>query len=229
MIVWIYKLSVILVSEVILLFSFKILFTNNIADKKYLDILTEQLIDKAIVIYKLRNEYLEKINRNINNIFKNITGEENLSILYKPNISFDNYEDDSLKKTMMEILNKNYQRELHIGMTMFGPHRDDFQFQLNDVDMKLFSSQGQQKSAVLAYKLSTIPIFEEKNGTKPVLLLDDIFSELDLKKKNRLLKYVNQDIQSIITTTDLKNISKKSLENATIFKVSNCNVERSNN
>ena len=207
----------------------KILFTNNIADKKYLDILTEQLIDKAIVIYKLRNEYLEKINRNINNIFKNITGEENLSILYKPNISFDNYEDDSLKKTMMEILNKNYQRELHIGMTMFGPHRDDFQFQLNDVDMKLFSSQGQQKSAVLAYKLSTIPIFEEKNGTKPVLLLDDIFSELDLKKKNRLLKYVNQDIQSIITTTDLKNISKKSLENTTIFKVSNGNVERSNN
>ena len=59
----------------------KVLFTNNIADKKYLDILTEQLIDKAIVIYKLRNEYLEKINRNINNIFKNITGEENLSIL----------------------------------------------------------------------------------------------------------------------------------------------------
>ncbi len=61
------------------------------------------------------------------------------------------------------------------------------------------------------------------------MLLDDIFSELDLKKKNRLLKYVNQDIQSIITTTDLKNISKKSLENATIFKVSNGNVERSNN
>lgn len=77
--------------------------------------------------------------------------------------------------------------------------------------------------------MSTIPIFEEKNGTKPVLLLDDIFSELDLKKKNRLLKYVNQDIQSIITTTDLKNISKKSLENATIFKVNNGNVERSNN
>ena len=133
----------------------------------------------------------------------------------------------TLKETL-EIF-KNYQKELRIGMTMFGPHRDDFQFQLNDVDMKLFSSQGQQKSAVLAYKLSTIPIFEEKNGTKPVLLLDDIFSELDLKKKNRLLKYVNQDIQSIITTTDLKNISKKSLENATIFKVSNGNVERSNN
>ena len=76
--------------------------------------------------------------------------------------------------------------------------------------MKLYSSQGQQKSAVLAYKLATIPVFDEKSGTKPVLLLDDIFGELDLKKRNKLLNYINSDIQSIITTTDLKNISKKS-------------------
>ena len=82
---------------------------------------------------------------------------------------------------------------------------------------------------MLSLKLSEVNIIEDEIGEKPVLLLDDIFSELDLKKKNRLLKYVNQDIQSIITTTDLKNISKKSLENATIFKVNNGNVERSNN
>lgn len=207
----------------------KVLFTNNIADKRYFDILTEQLIEKAVIIYKLRKEYLDTINKNINIIFKNITSEEKLSILYKPNIFFSDYENDSLKQTMNEILSRNYQRELQLGMTLFGPHRDDFQFQFNGMDMKLFSSQGQQKSAVLSYKLSIIPIFEEKNGTKPVLLLDDIFSELDLKKRNRLLKYVNQGIQSIITTTDLKNISKNSLKNATIFKVSNGNVERSNN
>ena len=207
----------------------KLLFTNGIADKNYFDILTNKLIEKAIVVYKLSYQYLERINADIDKIFKNITGQNGIRILYKPNIHFDKYEDDVIKTKMTEIYKINYQRELHLGMTIFGPHRDDFQFIYQENDMKLYSSQGQQKGAVLAYKLATIPIFDEKSGTKPVLLLDDIFGELDLKKKNRLLKYINNDIQSIITTTDLKNISKKALATATIFSISNGEIERRNN
>ena len=75
--------------------------------------------------------------------------------------------------------------------------------------------------------LSLKKIFKENNGSNPVLLLDDIFSELDLNKRNKLLKYVSEDIQSIITTTDLKNISKKTLKDAVIFKVNNGEIERS--
>ena len=83
------------------------------------------------------------------------------------------------------------------------------------------------RSVIIMFCLSTIPIFEEKNGTKPVLLLDDIFSELDIKKRNKLLKIINlDDVQSIITTTDLRNINKKYVENAYIFNVNNGNVER---
>ncbi len=207
----------------------KLLFTNGIADKNYFDILTDKLIEKAIVVYKLRYQYLKRINTDIDNIFKNITGQNGIRILYKPNINFDKYEADVIKTTMTKIYKINYQRELHLGMTIFGPHRDDFQFIYQENDMKLYSSQGQQKSAVLAYKLATISIFNEKSGTKPVLLLDDIFGELDLKKKNRLLKYINTDIQSIITTTDLKNISKNALATATIFSISNGEIERRNN
>jgi len=207
----------------------KLLFTNCIADKNYFDILTDKLIEKAIVVYKLRYQYLKRINTDIDNIFKNITGQNGIRILYKPNINFDKYEADVIKTTMTKIYKINYQRELHLGMTIFGPHRDDFQFIYQENDMKLYSSQGQQKSAVLAYKLATISIFNEKSGTKPVLLLDDIFGELDLKKKNRLLKYINTDIQSIITTTDLKNISKNALATATIFSISNGEIERRNN
>lgn len=207
----------------------KLLFTNGIADKNYFDILTDKLIEKAIVVYKLRYQYLKRINTDIDNIFKNITGKNGIRILYKPNINFDKYEADVIKTTMTKIYKINYQRELHLGMTIFGPHRDDFQFIYQENDMKLYSSQGQQKSAVLAYKLATISIFNEKSGTKPVLLLDDIFGELDLKKKNRLLKYINTDIQSIITTTDLKNISKNALATATIFSISNGEIERRNN
>ena len=112
-------------------------------------------------------------------------------------------------------------------MTLYGPHRDDFVFKKNDLDLKYYGSQGQQKIAVLSFKLSEIDIFNNYSGFKPVLLLDDIFSELDLKKRNKLLKIINNyDIQSIITTTDLKNINKKYLSNSYVFSVNAGNVER---
>ena len=111
-------------------------------------------------------------------------------------------------------------------MTLFGPHRDDFNFLLDNNNLKFYGSQGQQKLAVICYKLSEISIFQNVSGTNPVLLLDDVFSELDIKKRNNLLKIIGNEIQSVITTTDLKNINKKYLDNAYIFEVKNGNVER---
>ena len=122
---------------------------------------------------------------------------------------------------------KNYMKELNYGMTIYGPHRDDFYFEYNNKDLKYYGSQGQQKLSILSFKLSEIPIFKDICGTYPVLLLDDIFSELDIKKRNKLLKMINNnDIQSIITTTDLKNINKKYIEDAYVFNVKNGVVER---
>lgn len=206
----------------------KVLYTNGIADKSYLDILTLKLIEKASVIYEERYNYLNKVNDYINDIYSNITGDiRNVKIIYKPNIVLNSFDKETIKSTLNDIFLKNYKRELQAGMTLFGPHRDDFNFYIDDLDMKLYASQGQQKCVVLSYKLASILIFKEVNGTNPVLLLDDIFSELDLEKRNKLLKYINGDIQSIITTTDLKNISKRILDDAVIFKVNNGNVERS--
>ena len=112
-------------------------------------------------------------------------------------------------------------------MTIYGPHRDDFYFEYNNRDLKYYGSQGQQKLAILSFKLAEIPIFKNITGTNPVLLLDDIFGELDIKKRNRLLKIIySDDIQSIITTTDLKNIQKKYLDDAYVFQVKNGMVER---
>ena len=105
------------------------------------------------------------------------------------------------------------------GTTLYGPHRDDFSFYLNEIDLKVYGSQGQQRIAVISFKLAEIQIFKELTKKNPLLLLDDIFSEIDIKKRNRLLKYIDGSIQTIITTTDLKNINKKIVENAKIFKV----------
>ena len=205
----------------------KILFNNSIADKDYLDIITDKMIEKAIYIYQKRKEYIDLINIFINQYYSDIANDDGLFIKYVPNVSFDEYDSESLRKKLKHTYKKNYLKELNYGMTVYGPHRDDFYFEYKNYDLKIYGSQGQQKLAILAFKLSEIPIFKDITGTEPVLLLDDIFSELDIKKRNKLLKIINtNEIQSIITTTDLKNINKKYVENAFVFNVRNGNVER---
>lgn len=205
----------------------KILLTNSLADKKYFDIITDKLIEKAIIIYKMRKEYIDLVNKNISNIYDNIyQNNSELYVNYEPNIEFEHFDDLYIRNKMINIFKNNYKKELNNGMTLFGPHRDDFSFILDNNNLKFYGSQGQQKVSILAFKLAEISIFEKKLNKKPVLLFDDIFSELDIKKRNRLLKYVQKDIQTIITTTDIKNINKKSLENAYIFEVNNGKIER---
>lgn len=204
----------------------KILYTNHLADLNYFQIITDKLVDSAVLIYQMRKEYIDKINQNIGKIYHDIHSSFSLQIHYEPSISFSSYESEKMKEEMKKIYKKTYQKELNYGMTLSGPHRDDFALYLDEKDLKVYGSQGQQKAAVLAYKLACIPIFEERTDTKPVLLLDDVFSELDGKKQNKLLQYIGEDIQSIITTTDIKNIRKSLLKNATIFKVVSGTVER---
>ncbi len=205
----------------------KILFNNNIADKTYLDIITDKLIEKAVSIYQKRKEYIDQINISINLYYKEISADGDLHIRYVPNIDIDDYDSEAIRKKLKYTFKKNYLKELNYGMTIYGPHRDDFIFEYNDKDLKLFGSQGQQKLAILSFKLSEISIFKEYAGTEPVLLLDDIFGELDIKKRNKLLSIINSDnVQSIITTTDLKSIQKKYVENASVYNVKNGKVER---
>lgn len=204
----------------------KILYVNNIADNSYLKILTDKLIEKAIIIYRKRKEYIDKINLKIADIYKNITDLSGLIVKYEPNIALESYTEIEIREKLERAFACNYKKELMQGMTLFGPHRDDFSFFLEDINLKLYGSQGQQKLAVIAYKLSEIDIFYDTTHTMPILLLDDIFSEIDIKKRNRLLKYINKDIQSIVTTTDLKNIQKKTIENAVIFEIKNCKIEK---
>ena len=205
----------------------KILFNNNIADKNYLDIITDKLIERAVFIYKKRKEYLDLINLLINQYYYDISGDQEIRVRYLTNVEFDSYDSESIRKKLKHTFKVNYLKELNYGMTIYGPHRDDFMFEYNQLDLKYYGSQGQQRLAIISFKLSEISIFKSFSGTEPILLLDDIFSELDIKKRNKLLKIINDDdIQSVITTTDLKNIQKKYLEDAEIFQVKNGNVFR---
>ena len=116
--------------------------------------------------------------------------------------------------------------DIKLCCTLIGPHKDDFEFYLNDKNLKLYGSQGQQRAAVLTLKLSEIELFKKYKENTPILLLDDIFSELDDNKKNNLLKYIVKDIQTIITTTDLNNLDNKLIKKSKIYKIEQGKVEK---
>lgn len=190
-------------------------------DENYFNILNQYLIDKAIYIYRERNKLLKMLNKYSKEIFKNLSGIDNFNIKYKTSVELDNKNDLELKKIFEEKLQKLRPTEIKLGVTLLGPHRDDFEFYIGNNNLKNYGSQGQQRMAVLSIKLSEINIFKSTKNTNPILLLDDVFSELDDNKKNNLLSYISEDIQTIITTTDLKNIDKSILKNAKLIKIDN--------
>ena len=199
---------------------------NAMIDKRYLDIINDKLIEKAIKIYEFRFKFVEEINSLIENIFHKITGLKSLKIYFDNSLGMGNFDESLIKKTMNDKFKKNYNQELMLGNTLNGPHRDDFKFMLNDMDMKLYASQGQQRLAIIAFKIAELFIFKRIKKSYPVLLLDDIFSEIDIKKRNKIIKYLNNDIQTIITTTDLVDISEDLLKKARIFKIRNGKITK---
>lgn len=197
----------------------KLSYASSNTDSRYLDSLTENLIEREIDIYQERHNFINQINENISDIYKDIMGIKNFKVVYETNIDFDNYETDYLKEKITEKYKKNIKKELENGMTLYGPHRDDIKFVINADDIKLYGSQGQQKVAIISLKLSEIPIFKKITNTSPIILLDDVFSELDVKTRNKLIKYLPSDTEVIITSNDTKGINRNFINSAKIFNV----------
>ena len=202
----------------------KMLYKSSNPDRRYLDSVTDNLIEREVDIYKERKMFIDKINERITQIFENITGKKNFKVKYETNVEFSEFTDKCISDTLKERYNRNYMKEVENGMTLYGPHRDDLSFTLDNDDIKLYGSQGQQKVATIALKLSEINIFKEVKDSYPIILLDDIFSELDTKSRNKLIGYINRDIQVVITSNDTKGLNKKFLDIAKISKVVNGNV-----
>ena len=185
---------------------------NNI-NFDYFDVVTSNLIDRAIIIMNYRKAFISKLNENISNVYYKIMKQEGLKINYVCNLPCCD------KNELIKFYRENFVNEISQKVTLFGPHRDDFDFYLHDENLKLYGSQGQQRVAILSLKLSEISIFKEVKGYYPIVLLDDIFSELDIEKRRNLLKFIKSNIQFIITTTDVKNISSKILNKASVFNL----------
>ena len=185
---------------------------ENNSDRELLDIWDNQFAKCAGFITEKRLKGIYDLNNLIKDIHKWITqGTEGLNIKYiihkqNNNLSTDsvqNYDGKYLEKWYLDNLKKYQNSDIFRGTTSIGPHRDDISFFINDIDLKSFGSQGQQRSCVLSLKLAEMEFLKQETGEYPVLLLDDVMSELDTKRRQNLLALLQEkNIQTLITATD---------------------------
>lgn len=192
----------------------KIINLNKKSDTDYLDILNNKYVDISIDVYNYRNEYVDSINNYLDDMFSSITDNKGLKLRYISNMDND-------REVLLDKLNKNLNKEIMYKMTLIGPNRDDFCFYLDNKNLSLYGSQGQIRSAVLALKMSEVLLFTDKVGESPILLLDDMFSELDINKRNNILRHLINDVQTVITTTDIENIGEDIRKKANVYKIEN--------
>lgn len=191
----------------------KLMYINKLASPDYLWILTEQLIDIGLRISEYRVKFIDGLNKYYDDINYSITRKRGLKVSYVS--AFKNKSKEELMGKYRNYLDK----DIIIGKTNIGVHHDDFIFSLNGKPLKDYGSVGEQKNAIICFKLAEIELFIKEKGIYPILILDDLFSELDGKKINNILKKLNKNLQIFITTTDLKNINTKILNNCTVFNI----------
>ena len=176
-----------------------ILKSNSSKETKLeeLKLFTPQLIDTAEQIIIKRVKFIENLKNIAKNIHKTITNSENLEIFYSFDISFK-----SIKEQLNELFEKNIDKELELGYTYFGPHRDDIIFKIDDLDCKYYASQGQQRTVALVVKLALMEVIKSHINEYPILLLDDVLSELDYSRQNKMLE-LTKKYQTLITCTSI--------------------------
>ena len=190
---------------------------GEFVDESYFQILNQYFVDKASLIYQMRKKFVEKLNHYLPKIFEDISGRKNFSLIYRTNIDMDSSE--SYQEQMKKKLMKHSEAEKRIGSTLVGPHKDELEFILDERNLKLYGSQGQQRMAILSLKLSEIDLFRDYKKETPILLLDDVFSELDYKKRSNLMKHIDNNTQTIITTTELGLLDQTLIQNANLIHI----------
>ena len=180
-----------------------------------LNIWDMQLVSYGSKIIERRRLFVEQLNEIILEIHKRLSGgKEKLTIQYEPDVEIDDFE---------QKLRSHQDRDIKAKMTSVGPHRDDFCFLVEDTDIRKYGSQGQQRTAALSLKLAEIELVKKIAKDTPVLLLDDVLSELDSNRQNYLLNNIG-DIQTIITCTGLEEFVNNRFEIDKVFKVSDGKV-----
>ncbi|MFT8714624.1 MAG: DNA replication/repair protein RecF [Leuconostoc pseudomesenteroides] len=190
-------------------------------DTVFLDVLSEQLVNVGAQILLARESFLKKLEQAAQPIHAEISDQrETLHLVYNSSVNFEEKDDLAGVTAAFEAaLLKQRAREIMMGSTLLGPHRDDLQFIVNDNDVAVFGSQGQQRTTALAVKLAEIDLMQQETGEYPVLLLDDVLSELDANRQTHLLLAIQDKVQTFITAPSLTDVARQLIHTPKVFHV----------
>ena len=191
-------------------------------DLVFLDVLSDQLAGIAAEIVVRRFKFLNYLSHFASDAYAHISSAgEVLTVTYHPSV-VDIKATDSTEDIYHKVLanyKKSKNNEIRKGTTLSGPHRDDIEFKLDGKDAHLYGSQGQQRTIALSIKLAEIQLVHQLTDEYPLLLLDDVMSELDHSRQSALLNYIHGKTQTFITTTDLEGISWEIIKQPKIYRI----------
>ena len=206
---------------------------NFNTDLTMLDIWNEQLAITGSNITFIRINFLYELQKIAQLKHNEISNNENLSITYNSSIIGDisalkkfEYNSEYILNSFKNVLEEKKQEEIIRSQSIIGPNRDDISFFINENEAKKFASQGQQRTIVLALKLSELELIKQKTKTNAVLLLDDVLAELDALRQNFLLNAIGDNTQTIITSVDTLHFKNEYLKNVEIFEIKNNSVSK---
>lgn len=188
-------------------------------DSVYFDALNERFIEIQIEIMLARNTFIKLLEQFSSKIYQHLSGEElSLNIVYKSCIDINSK--DEMYKSLLKKYERNLSKEKEQMTTLFGIHREDFEIYLDDKNVSLYGSQGQKRSCILSLKIGLLEVIRKKIGEYPILLLDDVLSELDEKHRIALFKVIPKEVQTFITSTELNEKEIKCLPQSSTYSVS---------
>lgn len=186
------------------------------------EVYNEQLTILGSNIIYLRKKFLKEIEKIAQEKHSTISGQEKLTIKYENKfLTEKDIEIEEISVKFKQMLEERKREEIQRGQALVGPHRDDIIFYINEQESTKFASQGQQRTIVLSLKLAELDIITQKTGEPPVLLLDDVLAELDDVRQNYLLKTINENTQTIITSVDTLLFDAKFLEDVKVYNIEN--------
>ncbi len=190
---------------------------NRKYDNNLLDVISQQAAESAEKIVKLRQIFVEKVNYHLNVVYKKISNNKEIfKFNYLPSVEND----------ILNFWKTKQKMDVILKMTNFGPHRDDYIFEIDENNSRDISSQGEQRIMIISLILAISEIIKKQKHENPVLLLDDVFSELDYYRQNRLMDYISKyDMQVIVTTTNINDIKKDIINKSKIFMVNDGKIK----
>jgi DNA replication and repair protein RecF len=204
---------------------------NHHAQPGQLDFWDQELVGNGSQLVVARYHLVEALGYLAHSVHRELTSnQEDLEIVYHPSVGgeslVDGCQPEEIAGLFQQALSRTRERELLLGMTLTGPHRDDIRFLVDKVDMGVYGSRGQQRTTALSLKLAEARFMLKQVDDHPILLLDDILSELDPRRRQGLLQSVADGQQVLITTTDLDRFQPEFLSRAALFEVKKGLVQR---